>query len=144
AVACPDPPALQRLALGQLPGPEAETLGQHILGCPACAQRLEALQAADPLLTDLRALPLLAPPPGADALVERLVGLSPPNVVAATPGTSAADTPGLPGEAEPLPDRLGRYQVIGRLGADGMGVVWRAHDPQLGRGPRPFALRSAL
>jgi TOMM system kinase/cyclase fusion protein len=38
-----------------------------------------------------------------------------------------------PGDGEALPERLGRYQITGRLGAGGMGVVCRAHDSQLRR-----------
>jgi serine/threonine protein kinase len=46
---------------------------------------------------------------------------------------SAADTAEWPPAPEPMPMRLGRYEVRDRIGRGGMATVYRAHDPELRR-----------
>src|SRR5262245_14895477 len=46
---------------------------------------------------------------------------------------AATRADGRPAPAEPPPARLGRFEVVRELGRGGCGVVYLAHDPQLGR-----------
>jgi hypothetical protein len=132
---CPPREDLEGFHGGLLSEPQAVLLAQHLEDCTTCLAALETLPVTDPVLVGLR-----GPGPPADlaagvdlaelqqrckqGLLEEKARLT-PTVTAAT-------------EAEPLPARIGRYQVESRVGAGGMGVVYRSFDPEL---RRPVAIK---
>jgi serine/threonine protein kinase len=140
-----DAEQLRRLFLGQLPEVEVERCAVHLDSCAFC---LGALPAQAPTDTFLGALlgTLGTEPHAEEAECGRMLARLEQMPATATLPTQAVDTTAPPAEAPTdeifgsLPRAFGRYSVIRRLGAGGMGAVYLAEDPVL---ERPVALKVA-
>jgi aminoglycoside phosphotransferase (APT) family kinase protein len=121
---CPEKQAWQELVSGQLPAEEVERLAQHLEQCQRCLETVQSLHAADTFSELLKANPsTIDSGAGVEGLMQRLKALAPTE----EPAASAPPPPAA------LPEKIGRYRVLERIGVGGMGTVYKAHDPELDR-----------
>jgi eukaryotic-like serine/threonine-protein kinase len=122
---CPDRAELEGFALGSLPGPLFARIAAHIELCNDCEAALQALDhLADPLFSQLRRL---------DGTGDSEAEPVPVELIEAARSARARGGAAAWFAAEPCHHRLGKFELVERLGAGSYGFVFRARDLELGR-----------
>jgi serine/threonine protein kinase len=124
---CPDQADLAGFAVGSLSGRDFARIAGHVEGCTRCEKALAAFdQVADPIVAQLRQLNAAAATPlESESVPDRLLeAVRSTAVRVRTAGWSSL----IEGRG-----RLGKFELLERLGAGSFGFVYRARDTELGR-----------
>jgi hypothetical protein len=122
---CPDRAELEAFIVGCLPAAAFARVADHVERCRECEGALERLDnLADPLVAGLRHLSRAEGPRTQEVPEEWIAAAR----SGAAPSSAAAWV-----AAEEGGRRLGKFELLERLGAGSFGYVFRARDDELGR-----------
>jgi serine/threonine protein kinase len=119
---CPPNDRLHGLAIGHAAPAETDALLEHLSDCEACRGRLQVMESQISLLSDF------AESPPADHAFE-----TEPELQAVVTRLVAGDSIFAPAAELQPGSQLGQYRLLEKIGAGGMGIVYRALHEKLSR-----------